>query len=72
MTPRLLTRDQMRLGLRNGHTLYVDRKDAPELQDLLRWQRLGYVTSRLQNPVAQYSRAAFTVTAKGRATMMWE
>lgn len=33
--PRKLSKEQMIVGLKSGRTLMVDRKDAPELIDLL-------------------------------------
>lgn len=45
--PRVLTREQMIAGLKAGRTLNVDRKDAPELPELLQMEREGLVESRL-------------------------
>lgn len=45
--PRVLTKKQMIEGLMAGRTLCVDRKDAPELEDLLEMEREGLVESRL-------------------------
>lgn len=45
--PRTLTKDRMIEGLKAGRTLNVDRRDAPELADLLDMEREGLVTSRL-------------------------
>jgi len=43
--PRILTKEQIIHGLKAGRTLVVDRRDAPELQDLLDLQKEGLVTS---------------------------
>jgi len=45
--PRNLTKDKMMAGLRAGRTFCVDRKDAPELVELLELQAQGLVESRL-------------------------
>jgi hypothetical protein len=45
--PRVLTKEQLIAGLKAGRTVNVDRRDAPELQDLLELERQGLVTSRL-------------------------
>lgn len=45
--PRKFTRDEIVAGLKAGNILYVDRKDAPELEDLLDLQNQGLVESRL-------------------------
>lgn len=45
--PRNFTKEQIIEGLKAGHALMIDRKDAPELQDLLEMEREGLVTSRL-------------------------
>jgi hypothetical protein len=45
--PRGLTKEQIIAGLKAGRTLCVDRKDAPELEDLYELQRQGLVTSQL-------------------------
>lgn len=45
--PRVMTLDQMITGLKAGRVLVVDRKDAPELPELLELERQGKVTSRL-------------------------
>lgn len=45
--PRNFTREEMIAGLKAGRTLNVDRRDAPELQELLELERQGLVTSRL-------------------------
>lgn len=45
--PRVLTKEQIIAGLKAGKTLNVDRKDAPELQDLFELQEQGIVESRL-------------------------
>jgi hypothetical protein len=44
-TPRVLTKHQMIIGLKAGRTLVVDRKDAPELAELLEMEREGLVES---------------------------
>lgn len=45
--PRNLTKEQIIAGLKAGHTLCVDRRDAPELEDLFELERQGLVTQRL-------------------------
>jgi hypothetical protein len=45
--PRVFTRDQLITRLKAGKTMCVDRRDAPELQDLLELQEQGLVASRL-------------------------
>lgn len=45
--PRNLTKAQMIVGLKAGRSLMVDRKDAPELEDLLAMEKEGLVTSEL-------------------------
>lgn len=45
--PRVLTRDEIIEGLKAGRTLCVDRKDAPELEDLRGLEADGLVTSEL-------------------------
>jgi len=47
MTARNLAKDEMIAGLRAGCTLCVDRKDAPELPELLELETQGLVESRL-------------------------
>jgi hypothetical protein len=44
---RNLTKDQMIAGLKAGRTLNVDRKDAPELPELLELEARGLVVSRV-------------------------
>ena len=41
--PRNLTKEQIIEGLKAGRTLCVDRRDAPELKDLLDLERQGLV-----------------------------
>ena len=45
--PRNMTREEMIAGLKAGRTLCVDRRDAPELPELLALQEQGFVTSKL-------------------------
>ena len=45
--PRNLTKDEMIAGLKAGRTLCVDRRDAPELPELLEMQAQGLVESHL-------------------------
>ena len=45
--PRNFTKDEMIAGLKAGRTLMLDRKDAPELDDLMELERLGLVTSQM-------------------------
>ena len=40
---RNLSRDEIIAGLKAGRTLVVDRRDAPELDDLLDLERQGLV-----------------------------
>lgn len=44
--PRNFTMEQIVDGLKSGKTLTLDRKDAPELQDLLELEKLGLVTQQ--------------------------
>lgn len=44
--PRNFTKEQLIAGLRAGRTLVLDRRDAPELEDLLQLEREGLVTQR--------------------------
>lgn len=44
---RNFTKEQMIEGLKAGRTLMMDRRDAPEFDDLLELQALGMVTSEL-------------------------
>jgi len=53
--PRVMTRDEMIEGLKRGKTLAVDRRDAPELEDLLDLQAEGLVESELIEVDEQYS-----------------
>lgn len=45
--PRILTKEQIIEGLKEGKTLCVDRIDAPELEDLLELDRQGLVEKKL-------------------------
>ena len=45
--PRILSRADIIAGLKAGRTLVIDRRDAPELQDLLELEREGKVTQEL-------------------------
>lgn len=45
--PRNLSKEQIIEGLKAGRSLMVDRRDAPELQDLLELERQGLVESKL-------------------------
>jgi hypothetical protein len=58
--PRVLTKDQMIAGLKRGRRLRVDRRDAPELPELLEMEKEGLVTSRLVEVDEQYSYMEFT------------
>lgn len=42
--PRNMTREEIVEGLMAGRTLALDRRDAPELEDLLALEREGLVT----------------------------
>jgi hypothetical protein len=44
--PRNFTKEQMITGLQSSRTLVVDRRDAPELPELLQMERDGLVISR--------------------------
>lgn len=57
---RVMTREQIIAGLKAGRTACIDRRDAPELQDLLQLQEQGLVTSKLVNLDDQSSVAKFT------------
>jgi hypothetical protein len=43
---RNLTKDQIIAGLKAGRTLVMDRRDAPEFEDLLDLERQGLVTQQ--------------------------
>jgi hypothetical protein len=45
--PRNLTKDELIAGLKVGRTLNVDRRDAPELPELLELEAQGLVESHL-------------------------
>jgi hypothetical protein len=45
--PRNFTRDELIAGLKAGRSLMLDRRDAPELADLLELEREGLVESKL-------------------------
>jgi hypothetical protein len=45
--PRNFTKEQIIAGLKAGRTLMMDRRDAPEFEDLLELQAQGLVTSEL-------------------------
>lgn len=45
--PRVLTKEQIVAGLKAGRTLCVDRRDAPELEDLFALEKEGLVKQRL-------------------------
>lgn len=45
--PRNFTREQLIAGLSAGRLFYVDRRDAPELPELLEMERQGLVKSKL-------------------------
>lgn len=45
--PRVLTKEQIIEGLKAGRTLVVDRRDAPELDDLFELQKQGLVESTM-------------------------
>lgn len=44
--PRNMTKEQLIAGLRAGRTMVVDRRDAPELEDLFELERQGLVTQQ--------------------------
>jgi hypothetical protein len=58
--PRNLTKDQIITGLKAGRKLIIDRKDAPELEDLLQLEKEGLVTSELITFDEQSSALRFT------------
>lgn len=41
--PRRFTKEEIIIGLKGGLTLIVDRRDAPELQDLMELEQQGLV-----------------------------
>jgi hypothetical protein len=45
--PRNFTKEEIIAGLQAGRALMLDRRDAPELEDLLELERQGLVTQRL-------------------------
>ena len=57
--PRMFTKEQMIEGLKAGKCLRVDRKDAPELPELLEMEEQGLVRSKLVEVDEQYSYRAF-------------
>jgi hypothetical protein len=62
--PRNLTKDQMIAGLKAGRTLCVDRRDAPELPELLEMEAQGLVESRLVEIDEQSSVLKFSWSAR--------
>lgn len=56
----MISREQLIAGLKAGRTAVVDRRDAPELQDLLELERKGLVKSRLVEHDEQSSALKFT------------
>lgn len=44
--PRVMTKEEIITGLKAGKTLCVDRRDAPELEDLFELERQGLVEQR--------------------------
>lgn len=58
--PRNLTNDQIIAGLKEGRSLMVDRRDTPELEDLLALEAEGLVTSKLITFDEQSSALKFT------------
>lgn len=44
---RNFTKEEIIDGLKSGRTLNMDRRDAPELEDLLELERQSLVTSQL-------------------------
>lgn len=45
--PRLFTKDQIISGLKSGRSIIVDRKDAPELDDLLELHKQGLIDFKI-------------------------
>ena len=62
--PRNFSRDAILAGLKAGRTLNVDRRDAPELTDLMELEAAGLVTSRLVEIDEQSSVLKFSATDK--------
>lgn len=60
--PRVMSLEEMIIGLARGKTLCVDRRDAPELPYLLTLQRLGYVNGDLKEIDEQSSVLKFRWT----------
>lgn len=60
--PKVMTLEQMIIGLAVGRTLCVDRSDSPELPYLLTLQRLGYVSGHLKDIDEQSSVLKFKWT----------
>jgi len=58
--PRNFSKEEIIEGLKAGRTLVVDRKDCPELRDLIELEAQGLVTSDLRTMEYQYSRVEFT------------
>jgi len=57
--PRVYTKEQMIEGLKSGKVLVVDRKDAPELQELLEMEGQGLVVSQFMEYDEQSSALKF-------------
>lgn len=45
--PRISSKEELIAGLKAGKVACVDRRDAPELQDLIALERDGLVTSQV-------------------------
>lgn len=56
---RNFTKEQIITGLKSGRSFRVDRRDAPELPELLEMERQGLVTSKLVEVEEQYSYLEF-------------
>ena len=61
---RNFTKEEMIAGFKKGGTLKVDRRDAPELPELLEMEREGLLESRLIEVDEQYSVLKFWATDK--------
>lgn len=53
--PRRFTKEQLIEGLKAGQTMVVDRRDAPELQDLMELEQQGLVQHYWVNINDQHS-----------------
>lgn len=63
--PRVISKEAMEAGLKAGRKLCVDRRDAPELVDLLEWEKQGLVKSVLVQVDEQSSYQKFWWIGEG-------